>query len=306
MQAVRKSGQSLELYFVDGRPEGLVTAEMFNWTGHVLLAPRTFLAAALDRAEADRSGVYILTGESGSDSKVYVGEGEDVGERLRAHLRNKDWWDVAVLVTAADNRLNKAHIRYLEASLIHLATASGRALLDNGTAPPVPSLSEADRAKMESFLSNLLLVLPALRVDVFEQRRRSHDTPTHPARDKAGSEERAAELFVLDMPQVGLSARAELRRGELVVLAGSTARGSWSGRSGEKSTYYSLYQQLRRSGALVEEGDVCRFTEDTGFNSPSAAAAVIAGRAANGPKSWRNKASGLSWADWEARSLPSL
>lgn len=117
-------GQSLELYFVDGRPEGLVTAEMFNWTGHVLVSPRTFLQASLERMEADRSGVYILTGESTGEPRVYIGEGEDIGDRLRNHVRNKDWWDVAVLVTASDNRLNKAHVRYLEARLIALAAAS--------------------------------------------------------------------------------------------------------------------------------------------------------------------------------------
>ena len=38
------AGRSLELYYIDGRPDGMLTAEMFNWTGHVLMAPRTQLA----------------------------------------------------------------------------------------------------------------------------------------------------------------------------------------------------------------------------------------------------------------------
>ncbi len=25
----------LELYFIDGKPDGMLTAEVFNWTGHV-------------------------------------------------------------------------------------------------------------------------------------------------------------------------------------------------------------------------------------------------------------------------------
>ena len=32
-------GRSLELYFIDGRPDGMLTAEVFNWTGHVLSRP---------------------------------------------------------------------------------------------------------------------------------------------------------------------------------------------------------------------------------------------------------------------------
>jgi hypothetical protein len=30
-------GRSLELFFIDGKPDGTQTAEMFNWTWHVLL-----------------------------------------------------------------------------------------------------------------------------------------------------------------------------------------------------------------------------------------------------------------------------
>ncbi|MEJ0070345.1 MAG: hypothetical protein WDO24_18390 [Pseudomonadota bacterium] len=58
-------GRSLELYYIDGRPDGMLTAEMFNWTGHVLMAPRTQLAEALARAEAGYAGVYLLLGEAG-------------------------------------------------------------------------------------------------------------------------------------------------------------------------------------------------------------------------------------------------
>jgi len=31
--------QSLELFFIDGKPDGMLTAEVFNWTGHVLMTP---------------------------------------------------------------------------------------------------------------------------------------------------------------------------------------------------------------------------------------------------------------------------
>lgn len=37
-------GKSLELYFIDGRPDGILTAEVFNWTGHVLMVVEHFRA----------------------------------------------------------------------------------------------------------------------------------------------------------------------------------------------------------------------------------------------------------------------
>ncbi len=42
-------GRSLELYFIEGRPDGILTAEMFNWTGHVVMTLRTRLPVALAR-----------------------------------------------------------------------------------------------------------------------------------------------------------------------------------------------------------------------------------------------------------------
>ena len=40
-------GRSLELFFIDGKPEGMQTAELFNWTGHVLMAPRTRMPVSI-------------------------------------------------------------------------------------------------------------------------------------------------------------------------------------------------------------------------------------------------------------------
>lgn len=35
-------GRSIRLFLVDGSPSGLLTAEIMNWTGHVLTGPRMF------------------------------------------------------------------------------------------------------------------------------------------------------------------------------------------------------------------------------------------------------------------------
>ena len=40
------SSTTLELFFIDGRPDGMLTAEVFGWTGHLLVTPRTRLADA--------------------------------------------------------------------------------------------------------------------------------------------------------------------------------------------------------------------------------------------------------------------
>ena len=57
------AGKSIRLYLADGTPGGLLTAEIMNWTGHVVAAPRSDLAALLKRDETSRTGIYILLGD---------------------------------------------------------------------------------------------------------------------------------------------------------------------------------------------------------------------------------------------------
>lgn len=82
------SGKSVRLFLAEGTPGGLLTAEIMNWTGHVLMAPRLQLSALLRREELRRTGVYVLIGEdptSVGGKKVYIGEGDDVSTRLKSH-----------------------------------------------------------------------------------------------------------------------------------------------------------------------------------------------------------------------------
>ena len=293
------TGRSLELYYVDGRPDGMITARIYNWTGQLLVTPRTQIAHALARPEASRGGVYLLTGETGGGALAYIGESEAVGSRIRSHDMNKDWWSSAVLVTSSEDQLNKAHVRYLEARLIQEARRIGRTPLDNGTAPARPALSEADVAKMEEFLDRLLFVLPAVRIDIFVERARSTVDLNAASTTSARS---PVQRFLISARKHGLRASAVLLDGEFVVEAGSLARSAWEGAETRRSSYADLYDGLRREGVLVTEGEHAVFAKNYTFTSPSAAAAVVLGRSANGATAWRTD-DGLAFKDWERSVL---
>tara|TARA_R110000765_G_scaffold205071_1_gene309928 strand:- start:46 stop:957 length:912 start_codon:yes stop_codon:yes gene_type:complete len=291
----RVVGRSLELFYIDGHADGMLTAELFNWMGHVLMAPRTQLADALKRSEPKCTGVYLLLGDKEGAPCAYIGESDDVGQRLKSHDVKKDWWTSVFFVTTSGNKLNKAHVRYLEARLIGEAKRIGRVDLDNGTAPPIPSLSEADQAKMEEFLANLLSVLPALRVDMFVERKRPS---LRPAADPT-PEATYVPIFVLENKKHNLRAKARLEYGEFVVEAGSEARLNWEGAA--HHNYANLHSELKHSGVLKPDGARNLFADNYAFSSPSAAAAVIDGRAANGTVEWKLEASGETYKEWEAR-----
>lgn len=290
-------GRSLELYFIDGKPDGLLTAEVFNWTGHVLMSPRTQIAEALKRNEARRTGVYILLGESDGVSTAYIGEAEEVGRRLKDHAREKDWWTSAVMITTASDGLHKAHVKYLESRLVEIAKDVSSVTLENGNIPPRPSLHEAHISNMEFFLDTLLMVLPAIRVDMFLNKKRSKPTAT------TAPQYSDAPVFELTNQKHGLKATARLEDGEFIVQEGSMARLEWSGDTTDKTSYWKLFQELVDQGVLIIAGDHRVFATDYAFSSTSAAGAIVNGRSSRGPTEWKVKGTSKTYRDWEIEQL---
>ncbi len=296
---MNSKGRSLELFFIDGKPDGMLTAEVFGWTGHVLTSPRIQLKAALNRKEASFTGVYILIGEAqGSGSTIYVGEGEDMKARIRSHDAGKDWWSQAILITTSSNNLNKAHVKYLESRLVETAASIGKVKLDNGNTPLRPSLTEAAQANMEAFLEHVFMVLPAIRVDCFLQ-----DTRPSAAPDAQDSKSGQPPKFEMFLKREGIYATAILQEGEFIVQAGSDARKEWIGDTTDKTSYWKLHGELVDRGILQPNGSNRRFTQNYAFSSTSAAGAVVNGRSTAGPITWKLEGTRKTYKEWEAEQL---
>lgn len=293
-------GKSVRLFLADGTPGGLVTAEIMNWTGHVIAAPRSDLGALLNRSEASRTGVYVLLGddpESPGSALAYVGEGDDVGKRITAHSRaeesgGKDFWDRVVLLTSKDANLTKAHARYLESRFIAIAASARRMRLVNGTAPPPIALPEADASDMEFFVEQAKIVLPVLGVNLL---RATSAPPSVVAPGPAP--EATSPVFTLTVK--GTNAQAQEVDGEFVVRQGSLARPTWSGAAA--LSYGKLRQQLEDDGSLVltADGKHRELTHDVVFASPSAAAAVVLGRNSNGRLEWKVDGTSTTYGQWQ-------
>ncbi|MDB2511532.1 GIY-YIG nuclease family protein [Luminiphilus sp.] len=290
---------TLELFFVDGKPDGMLTAEVFGWTGHILVAPRTRLAEALKRKESSYTGVYVLLGDVDGDSMAYVGEGESVANRIKSHDAKKDWWTRVVFITSAANNLHKAHAQYLEAKLIQIGLAAANTKLENGNNPSLPSLSESARANMENFIDRLLMVLPALRVDVFS----SKVMPESSSYLGKENDSEVSPVFELTLKKEGIVATAVLNNGEFIVQKGSMARASWIGDATDKTSYWKLYNDLVDKDVLVSESGHRVFAKSYAFSSTSAAGAICNGRSTAGPKAWKIKGTGQTYKEWEASRI---
>ena len=289
---INNAGLSLELHYIDGDPEGMLTAEVFNWTGHVLKTPRIQISEALNRPEAKYTGVYLLLGECDGETCAYIGESESIGDRIKSHDNNKDWWTDAILITSTANNLNKAHIKYLESRLVEEANFAGRIPLQNGNQPNKPSLSESSKSNMETFLQYIFMVLPALKIDIFSQKLNT----------KKYSNENATigdvAKFELNSKRYGLNATAQQIQNEFIVLKGSISRESWVGKR-TSGSYGKLYQELIKTKVLITQGNKRVFSTDYAFKSPSAAASVVFGRASNGRIEWKVENQNTTYHEWD-------
>ena len=295
------SGRSIRMFLADGTSTGIITAEIMNWTGHVVTGPRSRLSELLKREETSRTGVYFLVGEdpeTGEDM-VYVGESDDVSKRLQNHSRDtqKDFFGKVAIVTSKDQNLTKAHVRFLESHLIRLALSSGRLKVANGNSPDAPALPEADVSDMEFFIEQVKLVLPVLGLDFL----RAKPTPKSPPRSAAEPDkpQEETDFFTLVGKRDGIEARAYESDGEFIVLAGAKVRGRWASKSLHDSGYKRKLEGLIDRGAITEKDGRWVTTEDLVFSSPSAAAAIAFGRSSNGRTSWIHEASGQTYADFQ-------
>jgi hypothetical protein len=299
-------GKSIKLFLVDGSSNGILTAVIINWTGHVLSAPLTKLSELIQREECSRTGVYFLVSydpENPLYPKVYIGESDDVANRLKQHNRTeeaggKDFWEKVCLVTGKDQNITKTHIKYLESRLIEIAKKNGQCQLLNGTAHQYSRLPESDTADMEYFLEQIQVVLPVLGYEFLKEMK--HPSDVLKVQNKLINPRIEDAIFYLSVKDV--DAKAQVIDGEFYVLKGSKVRPDVS--QPNHNYMKNLRPVLLANGVI--DPNIFEFTQDYLFSSPSAAGAVILGRASNGRKEWKNSSNHLSYEEWQQNQVEQI
>lgn len=263
---------TIKLHLPNGEATRLRIAEILNWSGIGIAAPRTDLQEFLERAEVERSGVYFLLGTETGTPLAYIGEAEVVRDRIRQH-KEKAFWVTVIALVSKDENLTKAHIRFLEGRIMAEARHIGRYQLDNENVPET-RLPESDRKDMEVFLGHVRRILPVLGSDIL--------TPV------SGTRGTQSVLPLLLCAVRGAKAKGRRTEAGFVVYSGSTAvlkerpsarnYGSW---------LTDIRKQLLANGTLVAKDSYYLFTRDAEFKSPSTAASVIHGGHANGLIAWK-------------------
>ena len=281
-------GKTIELFLVNGTADSLIEAELSNWSGKALRIPRSEVPSCKNKTFTQPGVYFLFCKDDDNADSVYIGEAENVKERLLQHLRDfendkeKYYWTTAVVFTGRD--LNKAHIRYLEHTLAKLAVGSGRYKLLTKNTYKNTVLKDSQVAVMEEFIDNIKILINALGYKVLE-----------PLVDNASTNSNK-ENKILSIETKETSAKGVVTNEGFVLLKDAKIKKEIS--KSLSSGVRKLREKYITEGKVVSETT----TEDILFSSSSAAADFVLGSSVSGPATWKDK-DGVSLKELEARKL---
>ncbi|ENV58329.1 hypothetical protein F951_00658 [Acinetobacter soli CIP 110264] len=298
---MQKRGRQIRLFYVDGQHNGIVRAELMNWTGYVYAAPRASLKQLIEKDDAHGSGIYFLISkaqELEGKYSVYVGETVNGIQRMQHHEYNKDFWDTVILVQSKDTTLTKTHCAYLEYQVYQFIKDKTLYGIENKQALKsyAGRLSDADISDMDTFLDNLSFVLPALGVNILTP---VVKIPSQSNTQFASTIDEAieAEFFVLSRDKK-VDAKAYIKDGIFYVRQGSIGKEQQT--SSQHNFIINQRQSLIDKGMIRVIDEKIEFTHDVAFTSSSTPAAMLFGRPTSGPSTWKLLGeSQISYKDWE-------
>lgn len=284
---MRTRGKSINLFLMDGDPNGRIKCTLTNWTGVAYKIPRTELDKCKGREDLSQSGVYFLFGESEltDEDVVYIGQagvrknGEGILGRIQEHKRNpdKDYWTEAIVFTTSNNSFGPTEISYLENRFCNIATDAKRYIVKNETDPTAGNITEEKESELEEFIEYAKIVTGTLGHKVFEPLIKPQPSDTL-------IEEDCEDELMLYMERKnrasGQVAKAQCRRTKegFVVLKGSQLQ-----EINMDTTPTSIRE--KRIKARIDEDNVLQ--EDVLLTSPSYAGVFVVGGRVNGLIAWK-------------------
>ena len=268
--------KTIQIFLPGGNPLGIRVAEVTTRILQIIEVPRILLRDFLSMPESGQVALYFLVSASddGTRLDVYVGQTGDLRARLAIHNRDKDFWQRALVLISRTHSLTQTHSLFLEWHSLQKIRAADRFKDSNGNSgskPHTPAPLEADCLEIFETAHTLLATLG---FRLFDPVVKESDTPT--------------ESDLMFAVASGADGRGIYTPEGFVVLHGSSGRKDMVP-SMLDTAYAKAREPLLVSGILKVEGDRVVFTKDHLFTSPSAAAAVLLGRNANGWVEWKSK-----------------
>lgn len=288
-------GKNIQLFLMDGDPNGRIKCTMANWTGIAYKIPRTDLELFKDRKDLSQSGVYFLFGTSDKTGEptVYVGQagtqknGEGILGRLQEHKRNpnKDYWTESVVFTTSYNSFSSTEISYLANRFTNLAKDANRYQLLNNNDPTPGNITEEKESELEGFIDYAKIVIGSIGYKVFVPVKKPialiDSKPSEPTKDEP----------TFQISRGRTNAQAKLSRDGIIVLAGSQIR-----LDPVPSCPDVVMKRRKQYRRIIDHNGV--ILKDILFKTPSAASDFVLAASSNGWVEWKTDY-GVTLADFE-------
>ena len=262
--------QTIQIFLPKGEPRGIRQAEITTRTVRVFDVPRADLASLPADVRVNVPGIYFLIRTDDDAPRVYIGESDNVKNRLSQHLTGKDFWDRALIAVSLTDSWTKAHVQFLEHAAIDAAIKSRQYKIENAQSGRLSNVPTPLRADCEEYFETIEVLLSTLGYPVLDVPRTAEDAP-------------ATKSYFLT--RNGSDAKGVYENGAITVLEGSTFSLSEAKNTHGVAT-------LKRQQRLIDEGvlgqDEKKFLISHTFQTPSGAADIVLGKSSNGWVDWKD------------------
>jgi len=225
-------------------------------------------------SDLSRAGIYTLVGQEKDAELVYVGEGHDVKERLKAHKKN-EWWNTVYVFNNNGVAMGPDVRKYIESKIINHESIQ-RYRVTNTQKNYNDDLSTSAKINANKLLREIIAMCDVISFKLF--------VPIESRTSKPSSNE---PIFILKgKKHVG---SMQVRGDKFVVLAGSVLS--------PVSAKLNLKKIKEMRKASYTDGQ--KLTEEVSFDSPSAAGAFVCGSNINGRGEWIDADSKKTLAQWQ-------
>lgn len=264
---------TIKTFFPSGDPSGFRISEITNDSLQAFYIPKEDVKKIVEsRLELTWNGVYTLFSNPSNGNNAYIGEAENVGNRLKQHLK-EDTWEIAIIfiINNREHQLSKADIKHLEHLMYTEANKINNMNLINANTPHNSFVSESRVYDLKHIFKNIDILLRSFGYPLFYEKKTL-------SQSKPVAEE---NLFHITFRDSDAWASYNFETSETKVLAGSKL----TPQDGTVSFQPKLFNKLTKKGIIKNN----IFKKDYTFSSSSTAAKTILKRSASGPSSWKNK-----------------
>lgn len=265
-------GKNINLFLIDGNPNGRIKCSLSNWTGIVYKIPKVMINASKDIEALQQSGVYFLFGVNNKgEDIVYIGQAGTrknkkglLGRIMEPH-NQIDYWVNAVMLTTRDNSFGATEISYLENRFCNMAISANRSIVVNGNDPNPGNITEEKQSELEEYIDYAIIVLGALGYTLF--------TPL--------DNQRVEDAICYYCRRRDADAKGYLSNDGFLLEKGSRIT------SEILKSCPGYVVKLREKYSGIIKNNIS--TESILFSSPSGAAAFVIGGSANGKVEWKTE-----------------